>query len=229
VVFLHGWARRGQDFAVCARELAALGVSSVALDLPGFGSSPPPTVAGGARHYAGLVAPVLAQISAEPVVLVGHSYGGTIATVLAADDPHLVSGLVLTGAPVLRPSATSRSRAPWRFRLTRSLHARGMISAQRMEAARQRYGSNDYRHASGLMRDVLVASVNESYEDELARVRVPVVMVWGELDRDVPEIIATQALALVAAPHGFRSVKGVGHLLPTEAPHELLASTLELL
>jgi pimeloyl-ACP methyl ester carboxylesterase len=229
VVFLHGWARRGRDFAVCASELAERGVASVALDLPGFGSSPPPTVAGGARHYARLLAPALAQMSNEPVILVGHSYGGTVATVIAANDSHLVSGLVLTGAPLLRPSATSRPRAPWRFRLTRSLHARGMISDMRMEAARQHYGSSDYRHASGVMREVLVASVNESYEDELARVSVPVAMVWGELDHDVPEIIATRALTLLQGPHSFRSLEGVGHLVPTEAPHELLTSTLEML
>jgi pimeloyl-ACP methyl ester carboxylesterase len=229
VVFLHGWARRGQDFAACARELADLGTASVALDMPGFGSSPPPTVAGGARHYAQLIAPILAQISAEPVVLVGHSYGGTVATVIAANEPNLVSGLVLTGAPLLRPSLSSKSRPPWRFRLTRSLHARGLLSDQKMEAARQHYGSSDYRNASGIMRDVLVAAVNESFEDELARVHAPVVMVWGELDREVPDLIATQALALLAGPRHFRSVPGVGHLLPTEAPHELLSSTLELL
>ncbi|MGC1418588.1 MAG: alpha/beta hydrolase [Acidimicrobiales bacterium] len=229
VVFLHGWARRGQDFVACARELADLGTASVALDLPGFGSSPPPTVAGGARHYAQLVAPVLAHIGAEPVVLVGHSYGGTVATVIAANEPNLVSGLVLTGAPLLRPTPSSRTRSPWRFRLTRSLHAHGLISDLKMEAARQHYGSSDYRNASGIMRDVLVAAVNESYEDELARVRAPVVMVWGELDREVPEDIASRALALLPGPHRFRSVQGVGHLLPTEAPHELLSSTLELL
>ena len=40
VVFLHGWARRGADFAACATELAGRGVASVTLDLPGFGSSP---------------------------------------------------------------------------------------------------------------------------------------------------------------------------------------------
>jgi len=33
-----------------------------------------------------------------------------------------------------------------------------------LEAARQKYGSRDYRDATGVMRDVLVASVNESYE-----------------------------------------------------------------
>lgn len=227
VVFLHGWARRALDFAECARELAGQGVGSVALDLPGFGASPLPTVAGGARYYAELLAPVLGQISDGPLVLVGHSNGGNIALVLAVTHPELVSALVVTGSPLLR--SPSLAHSPWRYRVTRFLHAKGIVSEGHMEAARQRYGSTDYRNASGLLRDILVATVNESYEDELARVRVPVTMVWGALDREVPESVARRASALLHTPHTFHSVAGVGHLLPTEAPHELVVATIAAL
>lgn len=225
VVFLHGWARRGQDFAACATQLASRGVGSVSLDLPGFGASPLPTVAGGARLYAELLGPALTEINSEPLVLVGHSFGGCIATVLAANHPQSVAALVLVGAPLVHSSPSSKS--PWRYRATRYLHAKGVLSDQRMEAARQRYGSTDYRNANGLLRDILVARVNESYEDELARVRAPVAMVWGERDLVVPESVASRAGALLHAPHTFRSVAGVGHLLPTEAPQELVSSILE--
>jgi len=57
VLWLHGWARRGEDFRAVALELAQRGVASVALDLPGFGASPVPGLAGGARHYAELILP----------------------------------------------------------------------------------------------------------------------------------------------------------------------------
>jgi len=138
-----------------------------------------------------------------------------------------VSALVVTGAPLLR--ASSIAKPSWRYRATRFLNAKGIVPAGHMEAARQRYGSTDYRNASGLLRDILVATVNESYEDELARVRVPVFMVWGELDREVPESVATRASALLNTPHTYRCVAGVGHLLPTQAPHELATVTLEAL
>ena len=227
VIFLHGWARRGQDFAVCARELADRGIASVALDLPGFGSSPLPTVAGGARSYAQQLVPALRAMGSAPFVLVGHSFGGTIATVIAANEPELVRALVLTGAPVLRaPAAATPS---WRYRMIRFLHARGVVSDAKMEATRRRFGSADYRAAHGLLRDILVASVNESYEAELALVRAPVAMLWGELDRDVPASVAARASVILPGPHSFRSVPAVGHLLPTEAPGELATLVLEVL
>jgi pimeloyl-ACP methyl ester carboxylesterase len=90
-----------------------------------------------------------------------------------------------------------------------------------MEAARQKYGSPDYRLATGAMRDVLVASVNESYEDELGRLDVPVTLLWGEEDREVPLAVATRASELLSDPPALRSLPGVGHLVPTEAPQDL--------
>jgi pimeloyl-ACP methyl ester carboxylesterase len=219
VVWLHGWARRGQDFAVAASTLARRGTASVALDLPGFGASPPPVVAGGARHYAELMAPALRNISDEPFVLVGHSFGGTVACVFTAEHPEMVRALVLTGVPLIRRGHASSS--PVAYRTVRWLHKRGLVKEPRMEAARQKYGSRDYRNASGVMRDVLVARVNESYENELSRLNVPVTLLWGEEDREVPVEVANRASASIGSTHTLQLLQGVGHLLPTEAPSDL--------
>ena len=220
MVWLHGWARSVNDFTVSASTLAERGVASVALDLPGFGSSPLPKVAGGARHYAELVLPALRAISDGPLVLVGHSFGGTVATVVASAHPERVSALVLSGAPVIRRAATRK--APLSYRLQRWLHAKGLLNDERIEAARQKFGSTDYRRAHGLLRDVLVASVNESYESELATLRMPVDFVWGELDTEVPLDVAKGAALLLQGGHSVRVVPGVGHLVPVEAPDELV-------
>jgi pimeloyl-ACP methyl ester carboxylesterase len=226
VIWLHGWGRSAPDFAAAANDEALKGIASVALDLPGFGASPPPTVAGGARRYADLVLPALREIGDGPFVLVGHSFGGTVACVLAANHPELVRALVLTGAPLLRSPSTKSS--PWAYRVLRWLYRRRFVSDERMEAARQRYGSRDYRNASGIMRDVLVISVNKSYEDELTRLDVPVTLLWGEEDREVPLAVATRASARLTTTHTLRSLPGVGHLVPTEAPGELASVVAEL-
>lgn len=227
VVWLHGWARQRQDFSACATALAERGVASVVFDLPGFGSSPLPTVAGGARLYATLLAGALAEIAEEPLILVGHSFGGRIATVLGANFPELVAGIVLTGVPLLRSGAATKP--PLRYRVLRSLHRKGVVSDERMEAARQRFGSTDYRNARGVLRQVLVATVNESYETELAQIKAPVAMVWGERDLEVPLSVAQRAQELINAVHSLRVVNDVGHLMPIEAPQELVAEVEKFL
>lgn len=227
VVFLHGWARQGQDFSAVATELAASGISSVTLDLPGFGATPAPAQAGGARYYAELLTPTLEALGGGPKVLVGHSFGGRIAVVVAAQRPELVKALVLTGAPLVKKNSASKS--PRAYRLARWLNAKGLLSDAAMEDARKKYGSSDYRNASGVMRDVLVASVNESYEEELSRVVAPVWMVWGENDTDVPVSVAQRSIALLGGEHTLSIVPGVGHLLPLRAPHSLVNAVKEAL
>ncbi len=179
-------------------------------------------MAGGARHYAELVLPALRSVADEPLVLVGHSFGGTVAAVVASTHPELVASLVLTGAPLIRARASKK--APLGYRTQRWLNAKGLLSDQRIEAARQKFGSSDYRNAQGIMRDVLVASVNESYERELETLKVTVDLVWGELDREVPLNVAERAALLLAGDHTLRVIQGVGHMVPLEAPDELVGA-----
>jgi len=222
VVWLHGWGRRGADFATSAHELLDHGVSSVALDLPGFGASPLPHEIGGARLYADLVATLIAEDFVTPVVLVGHSFGGRVALVLAARHPELVRGLVLTGVPLLHKSGPSRP--PRGYRVIRSLARAHLVSAERLERARQKYGSEDYRRATGSLREILVATVNESYEDELGVWHGPTSLLWGADDREVPVAVAERAQLLLGPASSLELLEGVGHLTPTEAPAALAAA-----
>ena len=57
-----------------------------------------------------------------------------------------------------------------------------MISERQLEACKKRHGSEDYRRAEGVMRDVLVKAVNENYEEQLQGLKVPVDFVWGGSD-----------------------------------------------
>jgi pimeloyl-ACP methyl ester carboxylesterase len=70
----------------------------------------------------------------------------------------------------------------------------------------------------------LVATVQETYESELATLTMPIAFVWGEGDREVPVEIATRAAALVQGPTTLEVVTGVGHLLPLEAPDALVTA-----
>ena len=228
VVWLHGWGRTCADFATAASLLSKAGVASVALDLPGFGASPLPAHAGGSAMYAALLEPVLDQIAEGPLVLVGHSNGGRVATSLALAHPERVRALVLSGAPLVRLGAPRRS--PWGYRIVRVLHARGLLSEARMETARQKYGSSDYRNASGRLREILVASVNEDFSESLPRLTAPVSLVWGANDRDVPSAVAERIAALVvhSAHVDVDVLENTGHLVPTERPAALAAHAQRL-
>jgi len=218
VLALHGWARTHRDFDAVIAPEGRSPLPCLALDLPGFGASPAPADAWGAADYARAVGAVLDDMQG-PVVLLGHSFGGRVAVHLANQRSESIGALVLTGVPLL-PAVGRRARTAPAYKLVRRLHRLKLVSDSAMEAARQRHGSADYRAAQGVMRQVLVRSVSESYGEQLSAVQCPVHLVWGADDTAAPLEMAERAMALVA--QGDLSVfPGVGHLTPLLIPAAL--------
>lgn len=221
VVALHGWGRSGADFSAIVS-----GLDAVAPHLPGFGGADEPPAVWGTGDYAELVAEAIRPFG--PVVILGHSFGGRVAVRLAARHPELVRALVLTGVPLLRPVSTSRPKLE--YRIVRALAKRGILPESALEKQRQKYGSRDYKAASGTMRGVMVRTVNEDYAADLALVRVPVRMVWGENDTEAPMALGRSASELIDGAT-FRVVEGGGHLLEGDVAsavrEELLATIQE--
>lgn len=216
ILALHGWGRNGSDFAGVLDGMAA-----VAPDLPGFGNSPPPDGVWGADDYARHLGPVLEEMRL-PAVVVGHSFGGRVAVCLAARSPELVKGLILTGAPLLRTDPPASPRLS--YRLIRWANRRGLASDARLETWRRRHGSADYRAARAGMRDILVKVVNESYERQLDLLSMPVELIWGAEDTEVPVKRARAAFRYLE-DRGCRVklsvIPGEGHHLPGSRPDVL--------
>ena len=226
VLALHGWGRTHRDFDAVLRPVGAAELAAIAVDLPGFGSAPPPAQPWGSADYADCVGELLEEM-ARPVVVLAHSFGGRVALHLAAARPDAVHALVLTGVPLLRPGPARRPRLG--YRALRTLHRAGVLSDERMERARRRYGSADYAAASGVMRQVHGRIVAESYEAQLDAISCPVTLVWGEDDLTVPLRVAQAGLARLHDADAERAVDLVvlphaGHLVPLAAPGELRAA-----
>ncbi|MDA8292526.1 MAG: alpha/beta hydrolase [Actinomycetota bacterium] len=225
---LHGWGRSHADFSLVLGAPVREGEGSereegpeldaVAIDLPGFGATPPPPEPWGSEQYAHAVSPLLEQC-APKVVLLGHSFGGKVAVRLADARPDRVAAVVLSGTPLFLPEGRAR-RAPAGYRAVRALARAGIVGEERLERARRRHGSPDYRAASGVMRGVLVRTLQERYEGSLGRISCPVELVWGEQDEEVRVEVARRAAAVLADARVV-CVPGVGHMTPRDAPRAL--------
>lgn len=105
-VFVHGLGGSSLDWTDLMERLRSQ-VNGYAIDLGGFGGSPPPRDGdmspGG--HARGLLRFILGQ-HLEPVHLFGNSMGGAVALQLAAWRPEVVRSLTLISPalPSLRPS-----------------------------------------------------------------------------------------------------------------------------
>jgi pimeloyl-ACP methyl ester carboxylesterase len=110
-LYVHGLGGSSQNWSALMSELDEV-VDGEALDLPGFGDSPPPddgnySITGHARAVIRL----LAAGGRGPVHLVGNSMGGAVATRVAAVRPDLVRTLTLV-SPALPELRVQRAAVP---------------------------------------------------------------------------------------------------------------------
>jgi uncharacterized protein len=105
-----------------ATAFAAAGLTVLRCDLPFRQKRPkgPPSPGSAAADRAGLRSAVLALRAIVPraLLLGGQSYGGRQATMLAADDPGLVAGLMLFSYPLHPPGRPHQLRTAHLPRLT---------------------------------------------------------------------------------------------------------------
>jgi pimeloyl-ACP methyl ester carboxylesterase len=97
-VLVHGLGGSHVNWAQVAPGLAGLG-RTLALDLPGFGSSPRVGRGSGLMDQRRTLADFLAEHATGRVVLAGHSLGAVVGILHAAVEPESVAGLVLTSSP----------------------------------------------------------------------------------------------------------------------------------
>jgi pimeloyl-ACP methyl ester carboxylesterase len=100
VVVLHGWALAQHTYRNVVETIAAQGCRVIAPAMPGFGGSGElPNAEFSLSGYAEWVIDLLDALEIdEPVVVVGHSFGGGVAIRLAHDHRDRVRSLVLVNS-----------------------------------------------------------------------------------------------------------------------------------
>ncbi len=98
-VLVHGLGGRWQHWTENIPELAEHG-RVIAVDLPGFGRSGPPTGGYSIDGFADAIAELVVQLDLPEVIVVGHSLGGVLAVRLADRHPDLVDAIVLAAGTV---------------------------------------------------------------------------------------------------------------------------------
>jgi pimeloyl-ACP methyl ester carboxylesterase len=237
VLFLHGW---GADFSLFAPFLdraADGGRRACALDLPGFGQSAEPTEGWGLDDYADFVLRFLGKLEIGSAVLVGHSFGGSVAVKIAVRESAARPGipkLVLVNGAGIRRKKTLRQRAGLlAYKTARRVLSLGPLRkrfAGFLESWRNRRASEDYRNASPRMRECLVKTVSEDLTPLLPSIPCPTLLVWGENDTATPVTDARLMESLIPGA-GLVVLQNAGHYSFLDQPYvfgRVLDSFLEL-
>ncbi|HWG12277.1 MAG TPA: alpha/beta fold hydrolase, partial [Streptosporangiaceae bacterium] len=97
---MHLLSRPAADGDASSGDAGPPAFSCEALDLPGFGFSPPAAASCTVSGQAALVAQLIEHRGRGPVHLVGNSFGGAVCTRVAATRPDLIRTVTLV-APAM--------------------------------------------------------------------------------------------------------------------------------
>lgn len=247
VVLIHGASGNTRDFTFALADRLAAEFRVTAFDRPGLGWSDDAGAAGVSPfEQARILRAAAAQMGLRRPVLVGHSYGGSVAMAWALSDPGGTGAVVsLAGATMPWPGGLG----PW-YAVTGSdiggATVVPLISAFAPMARAERAisgifapdpvppGYAEYigagltlrvesmranaRQVSGLK--PFVAAMAEGY----ARLEVPVEIVHGTADTIVPAPVHAEPMARLLPRVRLTLLDGVGHMPHHAAPDATVAA-----
>ena len=173
LVFLHGWGGDLRSFEGAYRSVIASGHNAVNFAFPKIVPSE-----WGIYDYAAFVDKFLREKNIARPVLIGHSFGGRVSTILAAQG--LAKKLVLVDSAGMKPRPSLRKKikiAKYRYRVKHNKPLDGT-------------GSIDYNNTRADQRGVFVRIVNAHLEKLLPFIKCPTLIVWGRNDKDTPPYMA---------------------------------------
>ena len=201
IVILHGWNMSQSKFSPLAKHLEKKGFRVLVPDLPGFGANPPPQKAFDIPDYAKFVAEYLAGKKIRQIIIIGHSFGGRIAIVLASQYKSLIKALILTGTP----GVNINSKIKILFflilaKLGKVLFSFPLFINFRNIARKILYkiaGSFDYFHSGGIMRETFKKVTRYNLETHLPEITAPTLIIWGNNDKITPVSIGLKMKRLI--------------------------------
>jgi 3-oxoadipate enol-lactonase len=229
VVFLHAFPLQAAmwDYQIDALEGTR---RCLAIDLPGFGQSPPPPDPGAAsmQQWADLVAGVLDQLGIDEATIVGCSMGGYLAMAVLRHHRGRVRQLVLADTKARSDDAAAVARRTDQQDQLRAgaevgSLAKGMVESLLSAGSMSRAELVDYvlALADGATPEGWIAALEamKGRPDAMLLLRqadVRALIVVGELDRVTP---IAEAMSLRSLLNGeLVIVPDVGHLPNVEDP-----------
>jgi len=195
------WAENWADFLTLAPQDREL----VVVDRPGFGCSGPKTCISDIRIQATALAPLIKAPFGQKVLLVGHSYGAAIATLMADANPGKVHGLVLLSGYFGEFGRTSNFLVRMGGRVSKII-------------------PRDLRHA--ILEVTGQAPQLTYFREALRRLKVPVHVIHGEKDDYAPIEAAEKLVREVRTrrPVRFERLVLADHFPQDGQPVELMAA-----
>jgi pimeloyl-ACP methyl ester carboxylesterase len=250
LVLLHGNGSMIQDFESSGLiDLAAKNYRVIVFDRPGFGHSDRPrNVVWTPAAQAELINSALHRLGVSHAIVLGHSWGASVAVALALKYPTLVQGLVLASGyyyPTLRPDVVALSapavplvgdilghtlspivsRVMWPLLMAKIFGPRSV--PKKFEGFPKEMALRPSQIRASAAESALMIPDAFHYRDEYTNLKMPVVIVAGDEDRLVDIDAQSTRLHRDVPQSRFHRVPGTGHMIHQTATGVVMSAINE--
>lgn len=208
LVILPGWKNTSETWTSCATKLSDR-FHVIVIDLPGFGKTQKPDEDWNVFDYASFVCEIAAKLNIENAILMGHSFGGRVATVLAASKlvNFTINKLVLVDSAGIEGRSLSVLLRITAAKLLKPLTL--LLPKKLRYNIRSKVGSSDYNNAGDMQR-ILSKVSSQNLTRLLPKISIPTLVIWGSKD-DLLSIELTKIYKKLIPNCKVRVVWKAGH------------------
>lgn len=153
----------------------------IVFEVPGFGQSPVNERSQSMSELASTMAQAMTHLGIERFNLMGNSFGGTLALWMAVQQPERIQALVLVAPAAIRPAGGPPATALSHAELIARLYAH-----PERQAALPPLDPAIRAKQQALVRRLMGPACDEALESRMPGLHVPVLVVFGTLDRMIP-------------------------------------------
>ena len=225
-LFLHGWGSNCERWVDVAEPISKNGYKVIVPDLPGFGKSDALSIPWNTNKYIDWIERFAKELNLGDFYLLGHSFGGALASKLAVKHAQEVGKLFLVSAACVRKNTAKKSWLKRISKTIRLLHFLPYYGFFRKAVYKFVIRKSDYVYVDGLMKETYLNVVAEDLSFHLPFIKVPTVIIWGDKDEFTPledayfinKQIKNSKLVIIP---------GAGHDLNRKQPEVLAEKVLE--
>jgi pimeloyl-ACP methyl ester carboxylesterase len=251
IVLLHGNGSMIQDFECSGLvDLAAKDYRVIVFDRPGFGHSDRPrSVIWTPNAQSELIERALSQIGVSNAIVLGHSWGASVAVAMGLKYPALVRGLVLASGyyyPTIKPDVVALaapalpfigdilrytvspllSRITWPLMMSKIFGPRSV--PKKFKAFPKEMALRPSQIRASAAEAALMIPDAVMLRSQYADLRMPVVIIAGEQDKLINIESQSGRLHADISHSSFHRITGNGHMIQQTATGRVMSAIREV-
>ena len=186
LIILPGWGDTRKTFTNIIKNINEYNVYII--DYPGFGNSPPLKKEYTIYDYAELIFNFIKDKNINNPIIIAHSFGGRITSLLTTKYKLKVKKLILIDVAGIKRINLKVFIKQKIYKILKKLILILPIKIRNnlQNKLFNKFSSNDYKNLNNIMKKTFQNIVNENLKNDYKKINVETLIIWGEKDQDTP-------------------------------------------